>query len=291
LSKDLSDPALIDHVNMMENRLSIGLVGCGAIGSILARTIDKGDAGEIQLLAVYDIVLEKAERLAASLKAKPKATVSLGELLSMPEIRLVLEAGSQAALRECALPVLESGKDLLAMSVGAFVDAKLFSDVQTVLDRKRGRLYLPSGAIAGLDGVRAATIAKVESVTLTTTKPPAGLVGAPGVKDMDLNSIKVATEVFRGPAEEACRLFPANVNVAASLSLAGIGPKRTMVRIIADPTVDRNIHEVELRGDFGIMRSRVENIPSPENPRTSHLAILSAVATLRKLTQQVQVGT
>ena len=275
----------------MGNRLSIGLVGCGAIGSILARTIDKGDAGEIQLLAVYDIVLEKAERLAASLKAKPKAAVSLDDLLSMPEIRLVLEAGSQAALRVCALPVLESGKDLLAMSVGAFVDPKLLSDVQTVLDRKRGRLYLPSGAIAGLDGVKAATTAKVDSVTLTTTKPPAGLVGAPGVKDIDLNNIRVATEVFRGPAEEACKLFPANVNVAASLSLAGIGPRRTIVRIIADPTVDRNIHEIELRGDFGIMRSRVENIPSPENPRTSHLAILSAIATLRKLTQQVQVGT
>jgi aspartate dehydrogenase len=278
-------------MSVMGNRLSIGLVGCGAIGSILARAIDKGDAGEIQLLAVYDIVLEKAERLAASLKAKPKAAVSLDDLLSMPEIRLVLEAGSQAALRVCALPVLESGKDLLAMSVGAFVDPKLLSDVQTVLDRKRGRLYLPSGAIAGLDGVKAATTAKVDSVTLTTTKPPAGLVGAPGVKDIDLNNIRVATEVFRGPAEEACKLFPANVNVAASLSLAGIGPRRTMVRIIADPTVDRNIHEIELRGDFGIMRSRVENIPSPENPRTSHLAILSAIATLRKLTQQVQVGT
>jgi len=165
--------------------------------------------------------------------------------------------------------------------------------VQTTLEKTGGRLWLPSGAIAGLDGVKAAVMAGVDSVTLTTTKPSEGLAGAPGIKEkaIDLNRIKVATEVYNGPADEACRLFPQNVNVAASLSLAGIGPKRTMVRIIADPNVDKNIHEIEVKGDFGVLRTRVENVPSPENPRTSYLAILSALATLRKLTQQMQVGT
>ena len=134
---------------------------------------------------------------------------------------------------------------------------------------------------------------RVDSVTLTTTKPPLGFTGAPGVeqKRIDLRQIRVPTELFSGPAREACRLFPANVNVAATLSLAGIGPDRTMVRIIADPGVSRNIHEVEVRGEFGVLRMRAENVPSPDNPKTSYLAILSAVATLRNLASQVQFGT
>lgn len=272
-------------------KLGIGLIGCGTIGSILARAVDCGTVGDIKLIAVYDLIQERAEKLAESLRSKPKVTRSLDELLSIPAIELILEAGSQAALKECAVKVLQAGKNLMAMSVGAFVDPQLLNEAQTALTKTGRTMWLPSGAIAGLDGVKAATMARVDSVTLTTTKPPAGLVGAPGIKGIDLDQIETATEVFKGPADEACRLFPQNVNVAASLSLAGIGPKKTMVRIIADPRVDRNIHEIEVKGDFGVQRTKVENVPSPENPKTSYLAILSALATLRKLTQQTQVGT
>ena len=272
-------------------RLGIGLIGCGAIGSILAHEIDRGTVGDIKLIAVYDQIQERAEKLAESLRSKPKVTRSLDELLTIPNIELVLEAGSQAALKECAVKVLKAGKNLMAMSVGAFVDAQLLNEVQTTLEEMGRKLWLPSGAIAGLDGLKAATMARVDSVTLTTTKPPAGLLGAPGTKGVDLSRLETATEIFKGPADEACRLFPQNVNVAASLSLSGIGPKRTMVRIIADSNVDKNIHEIEVKGDFGVLRTRVENVPSPENPKTSYLAILSALATLRKLTQQMQVGT
>jgi aspartate dehydrogenase len=272
-------------------KLGIGLIGCGTIGSLLAHKVDSGTAGDIQLVAVYDLIPERADKLAESLRSKPKTARSLDELLAIPEIELVLEAGSQAALRGCAVKVLKAGKNLMAMSVGAFVDPQLLNQVQTTLEETGKRLWLPSGAIAGLDGVKAAMMAKVDSVTLTTTKPPEGLAGAPRTRDKDLKSIETATEVYNGPADEACRLFPQNVNVAASLSLAGIGPKRTMVRIIADPNVDRNIHEIEVKGDFGVLKTRVENVPSPENPKTSYLAILSALATLRKLTQKIQVGT
>jgi len=272
-------------------KLAIGLIGCGAIGSTLAHAVDRGTVGNIQLIAVYDLIQERAEKLAGSLKAKPKVARTIDELLSLPEVELILEAGSQAALKECAVKVLQAGKNLMAMSVGAFVDTQLLNEVQRTLTATGSRLWLPSGAIAGLDGIKAATMARVGSVTLTTTKPPAGLVGAPGTKGMDLSRLETATEVFKGPADEACRLFPPNVNVAASLSLSGIGPKRTMVRIIADPNVDKNIHEIEVEGDFGVLRTRVENVPSPENPKTSYLAILSALATLRKLTEQIQVGT
>jgi aspartate dehydrogenase len=273
--------------------VDVGLIGCGTIGTLLARTLDQGKIGNVRLSMVYDLYQDKAEKLAKELKSKPRVAKSFEELLNDHEVNLILEASSQAALREVALKVLESGKDLMPMSVGTFVDSRLLADVYSTLAKKGNRLWIPSGAICGLDGVKAAMTARVDSVTLTTTKPPAGLAGAPGVeeKKIDLKRIQAPTELFNGPAKEACRLFPANVNVAAALSLAGIGPERTMVRIIADPSAVRNIHEVEVRGEFGILKTRVENVPSPDNPKTSYLAILSAVATLKKLAGQAQIGT
>ncbi len=272
-------------------QINIGLVGCGTIGSLLARTLDQGKIDNVRLSSIHDLYVDKAEKLARELRSKPKVAKSLEDMLGDPDVTLVLEASSQAALREIAVMVLMSGKDLMPMSVGAFVDSTLLSDVYDALTKKGSRLWIPSGAICGLDGVKAAVMAQVSSVTLTTTKPPAGFTGAPGVKRIDLEQIRSPTELFRGPAKEACRLFPANVNVAAALSLAGIGPDRTMVRIVADPSANRNIHEVEVQGEFGVLRTRVENVPSPENPKTSYLAILSAVATLRKLAGQAQIGT
>ena len=276
-----------------ETMIDIGLVGCGTIGSLLAHTLDRGTIDNVRLCAVYDLYVEKAEKLARELRSKPRVARSLEGMLSDPDVKLILEASSQAALREIAVDVLKSGKDLMPMSVGAFVDSKLLAEVYDALTKKGSRLWIPSGAICGLDGVKAAVVAQVDSVTLTTTKPPAGFAGALGVeeKKIDLRQIRSPTELFKGPAREACRLFPANVNVAAALSLAGIGPDRTMVRIIADPGVNRNIHEVEVRGEFGVLRTHVENVPSPDNPKTSYLAILSAVATLRKLAGQAQIGT
>ena len=273
--------------------IDVGLIGCGTIGTLLAHTLDQGKVSNVRLRMVYDLYPEKAEKLANELKSKPSMARSFGDLLNDREVKLILEACSQAALREIAVKVLESGKDLMPMSVGAFVDSKLLAEVYDTLAKRGNRLWIPSGAICGLDGVKAAMTARVDSVTLTTTKPPAGFTGAPGVeeKKIDLRQIRAPTELFNGPAREACRLFPANVNVAAALSLAGIGPDRTMVKIIADPNVVRNIHEVEVHGEFGILRTRVENVPSPDNPKTSYLAILSAVATLRRLAGQAQVGT
>ncbi|MEM2094177.1 MAG: aspartate dehydrogenase [Candidatus Bathyarchaeia archaeon] len=273
--------------------IEVGLLGCGTIGTILARTLDRNEVENARLRMVYDLYPEKAEKLANELKSKPRVARSFEELLNDREVKLILEASSQAALREIAVKALESGKDLMPMSVGAFVDPKLLTEVYKALAKGGGRLWIPSGAICGLDGVKAAVVGHVDSVTLTTTKPPMGFAGAPGVeeKKIDLRQIQEPTELFKGPAREACRLFPANVNVAAALSLVGIGPDRTMVRIVADPNVSRNIHEIEVRGDFGVLRMRAENVPSPDNPKTSYLAILSAVATLKKLASQAQFGT
>ncbi len=154
-------------------------------------------------------------------------------------------------------------------------------------------MFLPSGAIVGLDGVKAAAAAGLDRVTITSTKPPRALEGAPFVveHDLDLISIKEATQIYEGPAVEAVRLFPKNVNVAAALSLAGVGLQRTRVRVVVDPNASRNIHEIHAEGAFGRLVTRVENVPSPENPKTSWLAALSAFRKLREITETVSLGT
>lgn len=152
---------------------------------------------------------------------------------------------------------------------------------------------MPSGAVAGIDGIRSAAIGRIDSVVLTTTKPPSGFAGAPYIAehDIDLSSLPGATMLFEGTAADAVQAFPANVNVAGTLSLAGIGYGATMVRVIADPAATRNMHEIKVTGAFGALTVRVENVVSPENPKTSYIAILSAIATLKKLTEPVWVGT
>jgi aspartate dehydrogenase len=274
--------------------LGIGLIGCGAIGSVLARAVDEGKAGDVTLLAVFDLVTEKAEVLCSQLASRPTIARSFDELVATTGVDLIVEASSQAAVREYAVSVLESGKGLMLMSTGALVDGELHRRMKTTLERTGRMVYLPSGAIAGLDGVKAANIGRIDEVTLTSTKPPRGLKGTPYVEDVlkiDLEALTEATELFSGPAVEACRLFPKNVNVAASLSLAGIGPEKTMVRIVADPQSDKNMHEIVVQGEFGRLHARVENVPSPDNPKTSYLAVLSAIATLKKIASKIRVGT
>jgi aspartate dehydrogenase len=276
------------------SKLGIGLIGCGAIGSALARAVDEGKAGDVRLLAAYDLFTDKTEVLCSQLASRPKVARSFEELVATKGVNLIVEASSQAAVREYAVPVVESGKELMLMSTGALVDVELHRRMKTALEKTGRMVYLPSGAIAGLDGVKAANIGRIDEVTLTSTKPPQGLKGTPYVEDvlkLDLEALTEATELYSGPAVEACRFFPKNVNVAASLSLAGIGPERTMVRIVADPRSDKNMHEIAVQGEFGRLHARVENVPSPDNPKTSYLAVLSAIATLKKIASKMKVGT
>jgi aspartate dehydrogenase len=176
------------------------------------------------------------------------------------------------------------------MSVGGILGKE---NLFRLARQKNCHLYLPSGALAGLDGVKSAAAGSIDSVTLTTRKPPAGLRGAPYLvrEDIDLDSLTEEKVVFEGTAEEAVQGFPRNINVAAALSLAGIGAAKTRVRIVADPKISRNVHEVEVKGEFGRLVSRTENLPSPSNPKTSFLAILSAMATLKAIVSPVRIGT
>ena len=273
-------------------QVGVAIIGCGAIGTVLARSIDEGRAGATKLIALYDSNVDRAKRLAEKLRSKPKVAREFRELLEDPSIGLIVEAASQEAVRQYALEILRAGKSLMVMSVGALVDPELLRSLWREAKKRGCRIYIPSGAIVGVDGVRAASQAGIESVTLTTRKPPRALADSPYVveRGTDLSGVKEPVVVFEGRASEAVKHFPRSVNVAATLSLAGIGPDRTVVRIIADPNVDRNIHEVRVKGRFGEIVTVAKNVPSPDNPKTSYLAALSAVDTLRRVTEPLLVG-
>ena len=271
--------------------LGVGLIGCGSIGKVLAQAIDEGQAGDTQLVIVYDRINEKAKVLSRKLKSKPKIAKNFDEFLENRSVELVIEAASQEAVKAYAIKVLEAGKSLMVMSVGALVDSELACEISRVAREKGVKVYIPSGAIAGLDGVKSSAVGKVESVTLTTRKPLEGLKDTQYFKEKICGKIEKPTLLYEGPAAEACKLFPANVNVAATLGLAGVGAEKTMVRIIVDPSISRNIHEVEVRGEFGELKVHVENVPFVDNPKTSYLAALSAIATLKKITEPLMIGT
>jgi aspartate dehydrogenase len=271
--------------------MRIALIGVGSIGQYLLGGIQRSLADRIQVVGVADVPEAKA-RLAetAARVGCPYTTDALQLAEHKPD--LVVEAASQAAVRAYALPLLERDLDLLLMSVGALADPEL-ADAVTDAARRHGRhVYLPSGAIGGLDVLRAARLDRLDEVTLITSKPPRALAGAPFFDDhpVDLSRIAARTVIFEGSAREAVRLFPANVNVAAALGLAGLGAERMRMQVVADPALDRNVHEVVARGSFGELRLTLSNVPSPANPKTSFLACLSGLATLRRLTEPLQIG-
>jgi len=267
--------------------LKIGVVGIGTIGSEICRAIDTGVV-PARLVGITDIDPVRARTLAESLK-QTVPVMGLADLIGASA--LVVEAVSKAAAPVIIRETLASSKDIMVMSVGGLLDC--LDEALYLATQRGGRIYVPSGAIAGLDAIKGAMAGRVSKVTLTTRKPPRGLEGAPHVieKKVDLRAMREPTTIFSGSAAEAVPAFPANVNVAAALSLAGIGPDQTQVRIIADPTSDKNIHEIEAEGDFGKLFVRMENVPSPNNPKTSYMAALSAIGQLRRITSSLIVGT
>lgn len=270
----------------MTKRLRVGVVGAGAIGAVICRAIDSGDV-EVELVGVCEVDDARRTALLESL-SQPVPAFDLEALCA--RCQLVIEAAGLRVAPLVTQLALEAGCDVLVMSVGGMFGHEDLVD----LARDKGcRIYCPTGAIAGLDAIRAAAPAGLTSVTLTTTKPPRGLVGAPGVVKLglDLEAVTEPTVLFEGTAAQALPLFPANINVAAALSLAGIGAERTLVRVVADPTSTRNVHQIEAVGSFGRLQIEVENVPAPDNPKTSYLAALSALALLRRLTAPLVVGT
>jgi aspartate dehydrogenase len=272
--------------------LGVGIIGCGALGGILARAIDRGEAGDVWLVGIFDVKREAAERLAKSLRKTPKIFASLDEMLADGEITIVVETASQEAVRGYSERILRSGRDLVILSVGALADPELLSSLTRIAKEKGRRIYIPSGAILGVDGIKAASLREIDEIVITTRKPPEALSYSEYIrkKGIDLRKIRHPTVVFEGPAREAVKLFPASVNIAATVSLAGVGFDRTRVKIIVDPTLKRNIHEVYVRGGAGEYTIVARNLPTLESPRTSMLAALSTIRLLKSLQEAVWMG-
>jgi aspartate dehydrogenase len=265
--------------------LRIGIIGAGTMGSIIAHAIDEGTV-RATLVALVDLEETRAESLAGDLSDSP-VLESIAEIAD--HVDLIVEAAGVTAVKEVLTAAISRGKDVLVLSVGGLIEAQ---DLIDQAENEGTTIYCPSGAIAGIDAIKAGDVGTIESARITTRKPPAGLAGAPYLKEngIDVSRLDEPKVVFQGTARDACRSFPANVNVSAALSLAGIGFDRTLVTLIADPGISRNIHEIEVIGDFGTIRTVTENTPSA-NPKTSRLAALSAIALLKNLTGSMRVGT
>ena len=262
----------------------VGIIGCGAMGSEICRALS-GDSfsGELLLL---DRHLDRAQHL-ADISAAATAVASLQQIVEGSD--LVVECASVQAARDIALTVLKKGKDLMILSVGALVDADFRQSIYEAARANKCCVYIPSGAIGGIDALLAASQGAINRVTLTTTKPSKGLETAPYVLENDVNLTRSGL-IFEGTADEAIAGFPQNINVSATLALAGVGFEKTIVRIAVDPTSTHNVHVIEVEGEFGTFTARFENVPT-ENKRTSKLAAYSAVATLKRIIYPVKLGT
>ncbi len=274
--------------------LEIGVIGCGSMGAELAGAVGRDGPGGIpgaRVTALLDIDAEQGRSLASSLASHPTSFTVESEFLACGQMDIVAECASQIAVREHGAAVLSSGISLLLMSSGALMDPELFESLNAASAATGAQIIVPSGAVGGIDALRAVQ-ADLKSVTIVSTKRPAALSGAPGFADWEGREITEPVTVFDGPAADAVKLFPANVNVAATVSLAGIGPERTMVRVVADPEAPGNVHEIRATGGFGEFNFRLVNRPHPKNPKTSHLAVLAAIESLRALVNPgMRVGT
>ena len=265
----------------------VGLIGCGTIGSQLALCIPKLFAHEAKLVALHDSNPEAAADLKRRLHCSA-SIVSLADLIRKSD--LVLEAASAAIVPDVIERCLRANRDLLVMSVGGL----LLKDAwRRQIRRSSIRVYIPSGALAGLDGIKAMAIGRLSQATLTSRKPPKALESAPYVlkRGLGFDQLTRAMIVFEGTPREAVKHFPQNTNVAAALALAtGLPDSQIQVRVVADPTIQRNRHELDVEGDCGRIQCTIESRPS-QNPKTSELAVRSAVATLHRIFDNLQIGT
>jgi len=263
------------------------ILGIGNIGRFVAEAVRAGRAGPYTLDGIADQPGRAAElKELSSALAVPYATDPVDLLDRKPFV--VVEAASPVALRAYGLKALDSGAHLLAMSVGALADNSFAAELIAAAGRAGRRIIVPSGAIGGLDALLAARQGNLTEVSLVSTKPPRAFAGAPFFSEhpQDLDTISSVMTLFEGNVADAVRLFPANLNVASTLSLA-VGSAAVRVRIVVDPAATQNVHEVVAKGDFGEITLKFANQPSA-NPGTSQLALYAAIAALRQLDASLQ---
>ncbi len=264
---------------------SIGIVGCGAIGQALLKEADAGKM-PVSVAGVTSRTESTALDFLATLK-NPPPYLPRGELIARSD--LIVETAGGHVVPGLAKETFAAGKDLMVISIGALLE---HPEVIEQARRSGCRLLAPSGAIAGLDGIKSACAGRVDRVTMVSRKPPEALEGAPYLLEqaISLEGLDHELEVFSGNAREACRGFPANLNVSAAVSLAGLGPEKTQVKILAVPGLKRNCHDIEVVGEFGLLQVHIENVPT-ENPRTGRLTALSIIRSVRDAADPVRIGT
>jgi aspartate dehydrogenase len=275
--------------------VKIGLIGCGSMGSELARAVKRGDAGTAEIIGIFDECAPSRNALAKELGegdgTTPVEADTVTDLVALPGLDLIVECASQVAVVAHAETVLGAGKSMLVMSSGALTSPEFMRTISEAASKSGASIYVPSGAVGGIDTLRAAK-SLLEEVTIVSTKPPIALSGAPGFADWEDVEISEPTVIFEGTAAEAVGLFPANVNVAATVSLAGIGPDATKVKVVADPDSPGNVHEINAVSRAGKFSFRFENVPHETNPKTSFLAVLAAIETLRSVSDPgLRIGT
>jgi aspartate dehydrogenase len=251
--------------------MELGLIGFGAVARFLLEAVNER---QVVPGARFTRVAVREESLDGRDPDRGVVWCTPQELVESP-VDVVVEAASVEAAAQWAVPLVEAGKQVVMLSVGALVDPALRRRLEAVQVRGGGKVYVPAGAVGGLDLLEAMQMGGLDGVRLTTTKPPAALAGAP------------AGILYAGPATEAIRRYPQNVNVAVAVGLAGVGPESTQVVLQSDPGVTANVHQVEAWGRSGRVAWRVENRPLPDNPKTSYLAALSVLAVLKKFSEPI----
>lgn len=270
--------------------LTVAIGGLGTIGLAVARALDPASPRDgvegLRLVAVSARDLDKAAANLAEF-ANPPEIVDLEELAESADV--VVEAASGAVFERIAEPALRAGRVFVPSSVNALLPRMY---LVALAQQTGGRIVVPTGALLGLDAVRACAEGPVESITLETREPPRRLARAPFVArhDLDVLSVSTPTRIFEGSAVEAAAGFPSIANVATALALAGIGPVRTRVVIWADPAVDHSVHTIRVTADAARLTMTVENVPGEGNPRTGRLAPQSVIACLRGLVSPLKVG-
>ena len=265
--------------------MKVGIAGFGTIGKPVAAALHRGIEG-LRLAAVCARDRDKARRRMAG-TCGPVPLLGPEDLADACDV--IVECVPRAAFRAVAEPALRRGRILVTVSGAALL---AHPDMADLAKARGGRIVLATGALLGLDAVRAAAEGEIRQVRMITRKPPSALAGAPWLveKGISIEGLEAPLKVFEGSAREGAAGFPANVNVAAALGLAGIGPDRTKLEIWADPGLDRNTHGIEVEADSARLSLRIENVPSPENPGTGKITALSVIAALRGLAAPVRIG-
>ena len=271
--------------------MRVAIIGGGTIGRLFLEHIRRGDLGRARVVAIVGRSEQSKGRQLAKSYRVPFVVGLKALLAKKPDV--VVEAASHDAVREYGEGVLRKKMALIVLSGGALSDDALRNRLERAAMKSRGLLYVPSGGIGGLDALKAACAAGVDEVTIAVTKPPPAWNGIPYVEQLgvDLDALREPYILFDGPARKGVPLFPANVNIAAVLSMAGIGFDRTRLKVVAVPGLTHNTHFIDIKGRAGNISVKLENVPAPENPKTAWLACYSALAALKAAKSPVRYGT